>query len=79
MYFVLFACTGFGPFGNHAVNSSWVSVQELAKEGLSDDIHLVVEEIPVEYDTVKKVIPELWKQHKPKVFPRFIMFTDTNY
>lgn len=60
--------TGFGPFGNHVVNSSWVSVRELSEEGLGvDDVELRVAEIPVEYDTVRSTVPELWKKHKPKL------------
>ncbi|KAK6178904.1 hypothetical protein SNE40_011386 [Patella caerulea] len=57
--------TGFGPFSGHSVNASWVSVQELARLGLTDDIDLIISEIPVEYCTVKKIIPSLWKQHNP--------------
>ncbi|KAK6178903.1 hypothetical protein SNE40_011385 [Patella caerulea] len=57
--------TGFGPFEGHSVNASWVSVQELARLGLTDDIDLIISEIPVEYCTVKTIIPSLWKQHNP--------------
>ena len=58
---------GFGPFGCHQVNASWVAVQELKKIGLGDDADLVVEQIPVEYETVKNVVPQLWKKHNPVV------------
>uniref|UniRef100_A0A0B6YKG2 Pyroglutamyl-peptidase I n=1 Tax=Arion vulgaris TaxID=1028688 RepID=A0A0B6YKG2_9EUPU len=58
--------TGFGPFKGHNVNSSWISVQELAKIGLNvDQVELVIYEIPVIYDEVKTIIPQLWKKHKP--------------
>ncbi|KAL4228046.1 Pyroglutamyl-peptidase 1 [Mactra antiquata] len=57
--------TGFGPFGSHAVNASWECVKQLKKIGLGDDIDLFIYEIPVEYSTVKKQVPELWNNHKP--------------
>ena len=58
---------GFGPFGNHNVNASWEAVQELEKLVTSDEFVLVTREIPVEYDTVKTLVPSLWKQFQPKV------------
>ncbi|CAL1528455.1 unnamed protein product [Lymnaea stagnalis] len=58
--------TGFGPFKGHQVNSSWMSVKELSKMGLGDDqVELFVFEIPVIYEEVKKIIPELWEKYKP--------------
>ena len=46
--------TGFGPFGIHKVNASWVAVQELKNLGLEDPfVDLVTEEIQVDYDFVK--------------------------
>ena len=46
--------TGFGPFGVHKVNASWVAVQELEALGLDDPfVDLVVEEISVDYEYVK--------------------------
>ncbi|XP_055880433.1 pyroglutamyl-peptidase 1-like isoform X1 [Biomphalaria glabrata] len=58
--------TGFGPFKGHTVNSSWVSVQELYKIGLGlDHIELIIFEIPVIYDYVKQIIPELWTKYNP--------------
>lgn len=62
-----FLCVGFGPFGNHSVNASWVAVQELAKTGVSDDVMLIVEEVPVIYEHVQSVVPSLWQKYKPKV------------
>ncbi|KAM4807915.1 pyroglutamyl-peptidase 1 [Rhinophrynus dorsalis] len=59
--------TGFGPFGEHTVNSSWVAVQELEKLGLGDEVDLHVYEVPVEYQTVQRLIPGLWKKHKPQL------------
>ena len=69
-YFIVFSSVtveGFGPFGNHLVNASWVAVQELEKMGVANDIDLVVKEIPVEYETVRSTVPQLRNQHKPHV------------
>uniref|UniRef100_H0YRZ3 Pyroglutamyl-peptidase I n=1 Tax=Taeniopygia guttata TaxID=59729 RepID=H0YRZ3_TAEGU len=57
----------FGPFGEHAVNASWIAVQELEKLGLRDDVDLHVYEVPVEYQTVQRLIPALWKKHSPQL------------
>ncbi|XP_072167218.1 pyroglutamyl-peptidase 1-like [Diadema setosum] len=57
--------TGFGPFGEHNVNASWVAVQELQRIGLKDDIELVVKEVPVIYDAVDTTVPALWKDYDP--------------
>ncbi|KAK7116642.1 pyroglutamyl-peptidase 1-like [Littorina saxatilis] len=58
--------TGFGPFGSHSVNASSVAVRKLKEEGLKNDrVELMVTELPVEYDTVKDSVPQLWKQHEP--------------
>ncbi|XP_053524076.1 pyroglutamyl-peptidase 1 isoform X3 [Artibeus jamaicensis] len=59
--------TGFGPFGEHTVNASWVAVQELEKLGLGDSVDLHVYEIPVEYKTVQRLIPALWEKHSPQL------------
>ena len=57
--------TGFGPFASHSVNASWHAVTELAKLGVAHNVNLVTLEIPVEYKTVQKLIPELWAKYKP--------------
>ncbi|XP_029380858.1 pyroglutamyl-peptidase 1 [Echeneis naucrates] len=59
--------TGFGPFETHAVNSSWVAVQELERLGLGDAVELYVCEVPVEYQTVQTLVPSLWKEHNPQL------------
>ncbi|XP_066460689.1 pyroglutamyl-peptidase 1 isoform X1 [Eleutherodactylus coqui] len=59
--------TGFGPFGEHAVNASWVAVQELDKLGLGDRVELHIYEVPVEYRTVQRLIPDLWIKHRPQL------------
>ncbi|XP_041658465.1 pyroglutamyl-peptidase 1-like [Cheilinus undulatus] len=59
--------TGFEPFGEHAVNSSWVAVQELEKLGLGEAVDLHVCEVPVEYQAVQKLLPSLWREHQPQL------------
>ena len=49
------------------MNASWETVKLLAKKGLGDGTDLIIYEIPVEYDTVKKVVPTFWDKHKPDV------------
>ncbi|XP_022105505.1 pyroglutamyl-peptidase 1-like [Acanthaster planci] len=58
--------TGFGPFWEHKVNASWSAVQELDRLGLEDeDVELITFEIAVEYETAKKLVPQLWKEYDP--------------
>ncbi|CAL1579192.1 unnamed protein product [Knipowitschia caucasica] len=59
--------TGFEPFGEHKVNSSWAAVQELERLGLGDHIELVVCEVPVEYQAVQTLLPALWEEHQPQL------------
>ncbi|XP_034051823.1 pyroglutamyl-peptidase 1-like isoform X2 [Gymnodraco acuticeps] len=59
--------TGFEPFGGHAVNSSWVAVQELEKLGLGEAVDLHVCEVPVEYQAVQDLLPSLWKEPQPQL------------
>ncbi|XP_061775772.1 pyroglutamyl-peptidase 1-like [Nerophis ophidion] len=59
--------TGFEPFGDHAVNSSWVAVQELERLGLGDAVDLHVCEVPVEYQAVQSLLPSLWERHTPQL------------
>lgn len=58
--------TGFGPFGTHKQNSSWLTVQELVKMDI-EDFHVVAEEIPVEYGPVAEMVPMLWKKIQPQL------------
>ncbi|MEQ2256172.1 Pyroglutamyl-peptidase 1 [Ilyodon furcidens] len=58
--------TGFEPFGEHAVNSSWVAVQELEQLGLGETVDLHVCELPVDYQAVENILPSLWKEHQPQ-------------
>ncbi|XP_033633883.1 pyroglutamyl-peptidase 1-like [Asterias rubens] len=58
--------TGFGPFWEHKVNASWAAVQELQRLGLQDkDIELITVEVAVEYESAKKLVPQLWKEYDP--------------
>ena len=41
--------------------------QELDGIGFEDNVNLITQEIPVEYETVSSLIPDLWQKHKPKV------------
>lgn len=61
--------TGFGPFGNHKINASWESVKLLPSLGIENEfkVRLIIVEIPVEYETVEKLVPKLWAEHKPLV------------
>ena len=35
--------------------------------GIANDVDLITAEIPVEYDTVRTAVPDLWNKYKPKV------------
>ncbi|KAM9719754.1 pyroglutamyl-peptidase 1-like [Menidia menidia] len=59
--------TGFEPFGEHTVNSSWIAVQELDRLGLGEAVDLYVCEVPVEYQAVQKLLPTLFKEHQPQL------------
>nr|XP_043883418.1 pyroglutamyl-peptidase 1-like [Solea senegalensis] len=59
--------TGFEPFGEHAVNSSWVAVQELEQLGLGEAVELYVREVPVDYQAVERLLPSLWKELQPQL------------
>uniref|UniRef100_A0A8V1A8F9 Pyroglutamyl-peptidase I n=1 Tax=Gallus gallus TaxID=9031 RepID=A0A8V1A8F9_CHICK len=44
-----------------------LGAQELEKLGLRDGVDLHVYEVPVEYQTVQRLIPALWKKHSPQL------------
>jgi pyrrolidone-carboxylate peptidase len=59
---------GFEPFSTHVVNASWVAVKEMSSTGgLGDDVNLVALELPVCYEKVRSLVPELWNKYQPKV------------
>ncbi|KAG0423028.1 hypothetical protein HPB47_001176 [Ixodes persulcatus] len=56
--------TGFGLFRDYRSNSSGEVVRALGKTGIPG-VHLVVVEVPVEYEAVSTLVPKLWEQHRP--------------
>lgn len=61
--------TGFGPFAGHPINASQSAVELLAKGNLEEElgVRLVTEILKVEYDYVKKTVPQRWKDLVPKL------------
>lgn len=61
--------TGFGPFAGHSINASESAVELLAKGNLEEElgVRLVTEILKVEYNYVKKTVPQRWKELVPKV------------
>ncbi|XP_068232635.1 pyroglutamyl-peptidase 1 [Palaemon carinicauda] len=61
--------TGFGPFPPHYVNASQVVVEHLDVARLERElgVKVVKEILAVEYDKVTKVVPQRWKELKPKL------------
>ena len=62
--------TGFGPFGHHKVNASWAAVCGLKKLGVeykSTEVALETREIPVAYDIVSSVVPQLYERFNPRL------------
>lgn len=58
--------TGFGPFGEHSINASWEAVQQLKTiTDLTEQVDLVIHEVPVAYSAVSTIIPDLWKKYAP--------------
>lgn len=57
---------GFGLFRDYRSNSSSEVVRALGKAGIPG-VHLVVVEVPVEYEAVSTLVPKLWEQHRPVV------------
>uniref|UniRef100_A0A140LIX6 Pyroglutamyl-peptidase I-like n=1 Tax=Mus musculus TaxID=10090 RepID=A0A140LIX6_MOUSE len=61
--------TGFGPFRQHLVNSSWEAVKELSKLGLGvdTDIELRTLQLPVDYREVKRRLTTIWEDFQPQL------------
>ena len=60
--------TGFGPFDDYEVNSSWEAARLLPTMGLrarGEEVVVVAKEIRVSYKEVKERIPALWEEIKP--------------
>ncbi|XP_069841186.1 pyroglutamyl-peptidase 1-like protein [Dendropsophus ebraccatus] len=62
---ILLVITGFGPYRNYIINSSWEAVKELAKLSLGGNVQLKILELPVKYSEVEKRIAELWLDSRP--------------
>ncbi|XP_019493386.1 PREDICTED: pyroglutamyl-peptidase 1-like protein isoform X1 [Hipposideros armiger] len=61
--------TGFGPFRQHLVNSSWEAVKELSKLGLGTDMELELRtlQLPVDYREVKQRVTRIWEDLQPQL------------
>ncbi|XP_036267706.1 pyroglutamyl-peptidase 1-like protein [Pipistrellus kuhlii] len=61
--------TGFGPFRQHLVNSSWEAVKELSKLGLGRDaeVELQTLQLPVDYREVKRRVTRIWEDLQPQL------------
>ncbi|XP_005659830.1 pyroglutamyl-peptidase 1-like protein isoform X1 [Sus scrofa] len=59
--------TGFGPFRQHLVNSSWEAVKELSKLGLGSDVELRILQLPVDYREVKQRVTRIWEDLQPQL------------
>ncbi|XP_047398063.1 pyroglutamyl-peptidase 1-like protein isoform X1 [Sciurus carolinensis] len=61
--------TGFGPFRQHLVNSSWEAVKELSKLGLGTDMEVELRtlQLPVDYREAKQRITRIWEDCQPQL------------
>ncbi|XP_048337729.1 pyroglutamyl-peptidase 1-like protein isoform X2 [Sphaerodactylus townsendi] len=57
--------TGFGPFRQHLVNSSWAAVKELSKIGLGSEVDLHIAELPPAYQKAKELVCKIWATRQP--------------
>lgn len=61
--------TGFGPFRNHNVNASWEAVKLLPEH--FNGFHIIKKEIPVTYNHVENLVPDIWNTFNPIVSTLF--------
>ncbi|XP_048225503.1 pyroglutamyl-peptidase 1-like protein isoform X2 [Perognathus longimembris pacificus] len=61
--------TGFGPFRQHLVNSSWEAVKELAKLGLGTrpELELHISQLPVDYREAERRVASIWEDLHPQL------------
>lgn len=67
--------TGFGPFREHVVNSSWEAVRLIPNRGIDlpenikedTPVHIIAYLMPVEYKCIADIVPKIWDKHKPDV------------
>nr|XP_023958665.1 pyroglutamyl-peptidase 1-like protein [Chrysemys picta bellii] len=57
--------TGFGPFRQHLINSSWEAVKEMSKLGLGENIDLHIMQLPVSYQKAKELVCKIWGTPQP--------------
>ncbi|XP_014432070.2 pyroglutamyl-peptidase 1-like protein isoform X2 [Pelodiscus sinensis] len=57
--------TGFGPFRQHLVNSSWEAVKEMSMLGLGENIDLHIMQLPVAYRKAKELVCKIWGTLQP--------------
>ncbi|XP_065268563.1 pyroglutamyl-peptidase 1-like protein [Emys orbicularis] len=57
--------TGFGPFRQHLINSSWEAVKEMSKLGLGENIDLHIMQLPVAYQKAKELVCKIWGTLQP--------------
>ncbi|XP_036037587.1 pyroglutamyl-peptidase 1-like protein [Onychomys torridus] len=71
--------TGFGPFRQHLVNSSWEAVKELSRLGLGEDtnIELRTLQLPVDYREVRRTLATIWEDLRPQLAVHVGMDTST--
>ncbi|KAM9638437.1 pyroglutamyl-peptidase 1-like protein isoform 3-T3 [Morphnus guianensis] len=65
--------SGFGPFRQYLVNSSWEAVKELSKRGLGKNIDLHIMQLPVVYQKAKEQVFKIWKTLQPLVYLRLYL------
>uniref|UniRef100_A0A2K6EHJ6 Uncharacterized protein n=1 Tax=Propithecus coquereli TaxID=379532 RepID=A0A2K6EHJ6_PROCO len=61
--------TGFGPFRQHLVNSSWEAVKELSQLGLGSDVELELRtlQLPVDYREARRRVTRIWEELQPQL------------
>ncbi|XP_069723267.1 pyroglutamyl-peptidase 1-like protein isoform X2 [Phaenicophaeus curvirostris] len=59
--------TGFGPFRQYLVNSSWEAVKVLSKRGLGKNINLHIMQLPVVYQKAKDKVFMIWTTLQPQL------------
>ncbi|XP_042554448.1 pyroglutamyl-peptidase 1-like protein [Dipodomys spectabilis] len=61
--------TGFGPFRQHLVNSSWEAVKELSKLGLGThpQLKLLIFQLPVDYREAARRVASIWEDFHPQL------------
>ena len=61
--------TGFEPFHEYKINSSWSLVDSF--ENTMSDLECIKLRLPVEFKTVSSIVPEILKQYQPDIVLAF--------